>query len=86
MQARPILGDLLSRKVITEDERGAMLEFLGSADNTDAESLQAVANLAQNNELVFDTLANGILQKHDYRPAELPDTVPLSAAAQAPVI
>ena len=69
LRARPILSSLLGSDLVNEDEKNAILDYLGGVETLSEESLAEASKLADNEEAVFRALLD-ILQKHDVKPEE----------------
>ena len=76
LHVRPILSSLLANKVVNEDEKQAILEYLGGIEYLDEAAITRASDMAENRSAVVEALSD-ILQKHDVKP---PDEMPKQPA------
>ena len=77
MRVRPILGSLLSAKMVSESEKDAILDYLGSSEVLDEDAVNRAGELAENEAAVVQALMD-IMQKHDVKPQEEIPAQPVS--------
>jgi hypothetical protein len=77
LRARPILSSLLAQKTITDEEKDAILDFLGGAGTLDDEAIQNASKLAENEGAVLDALMD-MQQQHAVKPPEETPKQPVS--------
>lgn len=71
------MGGLLASDVVTMDEKKAILEYLGAADNLEEQTLSRASEFAENQGAVFQALAD-ILQRHTNPPEDIIPQQPVS--------
>ena len=77
MRVRPILSSLLASKLVSEEEKNAILNYLGGVETLDEDAIDSASDLADNKEAVVQALMD-IMQKHDVKPLEEIPAQPVS--------
>lgn len=75
--ARPILSSLLASKTISDEEKNAILDYLGGVENIDESTVQEASQRADNSSAVLNALMD-MFTKRDYKPEPPSPTQPVS--------